>query len=121
MLPSVSRPIARLVPFSPTSGVILVHIRLAPKAACNRIGGLQPNANGGTLLKVAVTAPPDSGKANAALIKLLAKDWHLPKSAFTIAAGASERRKVMKVEGNTNQLMARLTDWITKRRLTNAD
>jgi hypothetical protein len=109
------------VPFSPTSNGILVHIRLAPKASFNRIGGLQADANGDALLKVAVTAAPESGKANAALIRLLAKDWRLPKSAFAIAAGASERRKVMKIEGNTDQLMAQLTAWTAKKNLKNED
>lgn len=64
------------------------------------------------MLKIAVTAVPEAGKANAAMIKLLAKEWHLPKSALGIAAGATDRRKVLMIEGETNALMDRLGAWI---------
>jgi uncharacterized protein (TIGR00251 family) len=86
-------------------------VRLAPKAARDRIDGIHADADGCPLLKVAVSAPPAGGKANAALIKLLAKEWRVPKSAFAIAAGATERRKVLTIAGDTNQLMDRLTAW----------
>jgi uncharacterized protein (TIGR00251 family) len=90
---------------------VRVHVRLAPKAARDRIGGIHADTDGCPLLKVAVTAPPEGGKANAALIKLLAKEWRLPKSAFAIAAGAAERRKVLTIAGDTNGLMDRLAAW----------
>ncbi len=40
-------------------------------------------------------APPSGGKANAALIKLLAREWRLAKSALEIVRGAKERRKLI--------------------------
>ncbi len=99
------------VPFSAVSGGVRVHVRLAPKSARNRIDGIHADAGGRALLKIAVTAPPEGGKANAALIKLLAKEWRLPKSALVITAGATKRRKVLTIEGDTNQLMDRLAAW----------
>ncbi len=102
-------------PFSGVAGGVRVHVRLTPKAARERIGGIHADADGCPLLKIAVTAPPEGGKANAALIKLLAKEWRLPKSAFAIAAGATERRKVLLIEGEPADIMARLAAWSARR------
>ncbi len=44
-------------------------------------------------LKATVKAPPEKGKANAALIDLLAKEMHIPKSAFELTRGRTARIK----------------------------
>lgn len=67
------------------------------------------DANGRAHLKVAVTAPPEDGKANAALIALLGKAWKLPKSAFEIVGGATDRRKTLLLRGDSASLLAALT------------
>lgn len=77
-----------------------LHIRLTPKAAANKIGPMDMDADGAPVLKVYVTALPEDGKANLALINLLAKTWKLPKSAFTIVRGATDRNKVVRVTGS---------------------
>lgn len=87
-------------------------MRLTPKAARNRIEGPAPEASGGVVLKVSVTAVPEDGKANAALVKLLAKEWRIPKSALTIAAGATDRRKVLHVAGDPDALRRRIEEWM---------
>ena len=63
-------------------------------------------------LKIQVTAPPVDGAANAALIKLLAKTWRLPKSAITIAVGATGRTKFVALAGRADDLAGRLDDWL---------
>jgi uncharacterized protein YggU (UPF0235/DUF167 family) len=88
-------------------------VRLAPKASRNRIEGVVAEADGGHVLKVSVTAVPEDGKANAALIKLLAKEWKLPKSAFDIAQGATDRRKSLFISGEPEELRRRIEQWIT--------
>jgi uncharacterized protein len=92
-----------------------VRVRVAPRAAGNRIDGMVGDGEGGAILKVAVTAPPEGGKANAALIKLLASEWRLPKSSLAVATGASERRKTVRIDGDAGELMKRLTAWAAKR------
>ncbi len=87
-------------------------VRIAPKASANRIVGVAPQAEGGAVLKVTVTAVPEGGKANAALIKLLAKSWRIPKSAIEVAVGATGRRKVLKIAGESEHTMAQLTKWL---------
>ena len=60
--------------------------------------------SGAAVLKIAVTAPPEGGKANAALIKLLAKALGRPKSAIEIASGAQSRTKSLRLGPDTPEL-----------------
>ena len=85
-------------------------VRLTPKASENRIGPVSPDADGGAVLKVAVNQPPVEGKANKALIKLLAKSWGLPKTAISVKRGARDRRKTLFIEGDPEQLIERMTE-----------
>jgi uncharacterized protein (TIGR00251 family) len=83
-------------------------VRLTPKASAARILGLAEEADGARVLKVAVSAPPEDGKANAALIELLARALKVPRSAVSIAAGAASRRKLVDIEGDPAVLQPRL-------------
>ena len=89
-----------------------MRIRLTPKASRSRVEGVGAGADGGAVLKVAVTAPPEKGKANAAMITLLAKAWRLPKTTMAITAGATARRKTLLVAGDAKVLVARLNQWM---------
>ncbi|MGD8809167.1 MAG: DUF167 family protein [Gammaproteobacteria bacterium] len=91
---------------------VSVAVRLTPKAGADRIDGVAESAAGGVILKARVTAAPESGKANAALLKLLAKRWKLPKSALSIAGGARDRNKVVHVAGDPAALYERLSRWL---------
>ena len=92
-----------------------MRIRLTPKASRSRVEGVGAGADGGAVLKVAVTAPPERGKANAAMITLLAKAWRLPKTSMAITAGATARRKTLLVKGDGKALVARLNRWMEGR------
>ena len=76
-----------------TSG-ITIPVRVQPKASYDRITG---EHNGS--VKVCVTAPPEDGKANAAVIKLLAKKLKQPKSSIRITAGTTSRQKKIHIDG----------------------
>ncbi len=93
----------------------MVSVRLTPGAGRNRVEGLAADADGGAALKVAVTAAPEGGKANRALVKLLAKEWRLPKTSLAIAKGAAGRRKTLVVRGDPGALAARLAAWLEAR------
>lgn len=75
-------------------------IRLAPKAAAERILGLIDEPPDGVALKIAVTAPAEAGKANTALLRLLAKRLRLPQRDFSLLSGRRERRKLVQITGN---------------------
>jgi len=53
----------------------------------------------GDVLKVRVTAPPEQGKANAAVERLLADALGLGKGAVTIVAGHGSPRKIVQIAG----------------------
>jgi uncharacterized protein YggU (UPF0235/DUF167 family) len=63
-------------------------------------------------LKVAVTVPPEEGKANAAVVALLAESWRLPKSAFVIVKGGTARNKTVSVAGEPAMVAARIEEWM---------
>ena len=83
-------------------------MRLQPGASRAAIEGLGELADGRVVLKVRVGQPPEGGKANAALIKLLAKAWKLPKSRLRIIAGHSQRLKTLLIEGDAAELRLRI-------------
>jgi hypothetical protein len=98
-----------LPPFERMREGVRVHIRLQPRARRERIEGVVTEADGRVALKVAVTAPPEDGKANAALVALLGKSWRLPKSAIEIVGGATDRRKTLLLRGDPASLQATLS------------
>lgn len=69
-------------------------LRVTPRASRNTV---QSPEGGGGLLRVHVTAVPEGGKANAAVLKLLAKALGLPKSRLTIIQGETGRDKVLEI------------------------
>ncbi len=88
-------------------------LRVQPGAGRDGIDGIALGAEGSPVLKLRVTAPPEGGKANAAVIKVLAKAWKVPKGSIEIAAGASGRNKAVFVAGDPSVLMGRLREWLT--------
>ena len=75
------------------------------------------DADGRPHLIVRVSAAPEDGKANTAVIKLLSKQWRIPKSAVTIASGATSRRKILHVAGDPDRLLLDLGAWVSDMRL----
>lgn len=69
----------------------------------------------GDVLKAAVTVPAEDGKANSAVIELLAKEWRLPKSVFEIVRGVTQRDKVVSISGEPEGLVGRIAAWIRER------
>ena len=52
-------------------------------------------------LRVRLAAPAHEGKANAELVRFLAAQLQVPRSAVSLVAGASARRKLVRVDGVT--------------------
>jgi uncharacterized protein (TIGR00251 family) len=72
--------------------LLLVHVQ--PKARRNQLCGMHAGR-----LKVAVTEPPDKGKATAAVLALVATALHVPLSRLTVPRGEISRRKDIHVQG----------------------
>lgn len=90
---------------------LLVILKVQPKSSRDAIEGLVETPDG-RALKVAVTAPPDKGKANAAVIALIAKAFGVPKSNVTLTLGETDRRKVLHIAGDPAALQAIAQQWI---------
>ncbi|MXU64058.1 DUF167 domain-containing protein [Oceanomicrobium pacificus] len=87
-------------------------VRVTPRAAQPGLRRVDTDPDGAAVLAVHVAAPPADGAANAALVKLLAKLFGVPKSAVTIAAGQTGRRKRILVAGDPDALAARAADLV---------
>ena len=72
-------------------------IRVQPRASRNAIevDGERPNVR----ITVRVTAAPEGGKANDALVALLAKHLRVPKRSVQIVRGHKSRNKRIRIEG----------------------
>lgn len=97
-------------PYALARDGLTVALRVSPRASRNGIEGIAAKADGGAELRVAVTASPEGGKANAAVIALLAKAWRVPKGRFSIATGAGARHKVLHVAGDGATLLRRIAE-----------
>lgn len=86
-------------------------VRLTPKGGRDAVDGWGRDANGAPVLRARVAAPPEDGKANAALVALLARAFAVPRSAVTISAGAAARTKRIRIEGGKEMLSARLNQF----------
>ncbi|PMH43729.1 YggU family protein [Vibrio sp. 10N.286.49.B3] len=71
---------------------IVLRLYIQPKASRDKLVGLH-----GDELKVAITAPPVDGKANAHLIKYLAKQFKVAKGHIEIEKGALGRHKQVRI------------------------
>jgi len=89
-------------------GVLSFRIRLTPKGGRDAIDGWSRGADGAEYLKARVSAPPQDGKANAALLALLAKTLDIAKSSIRIAGGEHARLKTIEIKPATASAAARL-------------
>ena len=75
-----------------------IAVRVQPRAERNTIEAVP-----GQSVKAYVTAPPEGGKANEAVVALLAKTLGLAKGRVTIVRGHRSRTKLVKIEGLTER------------------
>ena len=101
-------------PIIPTQDGVRLAIRLSPRARSEGLLGVSLAAEGGRVVKASVTAPAQHGRANEALLQLLAKAWRLPRRDLSIVAGAASRSKTVCVAGDPRQLIAKLSGEIAR-------
>ncbi len=73
---------------------LLVRVWAQPRARRDEIAGLH-----GDCLKVRVTAPPEDGRANQAIIQVLAAVFALAPSRVALVSGGSGRAKTFRISG----------------------
>jgi hypothetical protein len=72
---------------------MLLRVKVIPRSAVNEIVGALADGT----LKVKMAAPPERGKANQALIALLAAHFRVSKSAVSIVTGQTSSLKLVKI------------------------
>ncbi|WP_412478731.1 DUF167 domain-containing protein [Azonexus sp. IMCC34839] len=83
-------------------GRLTLTLHIQPGAKKTEFAGLHGDA-----LKIRLAAPPVDGKANEALIRFVADQLGLAKSAVNLKSGQTSRRKVLEVIGATAEAVAR--------------
>jgi uncharacterized protein len=71
-----------------------VRLRVSPGSRTAGIAGRHGDA-----WKVRVTAPAEGGRANAAVVRLLAETFRLPRSRITLVSGHGAREKIVELTG----------------------
>ena len=79
-------------------------VRLTPKSSADAIDGVQTAADGSVHLAARVRAVPDKGAANAALERLLADRFDLPKRAVSVVSGSTSRLKTVRLTGDATEI-----------------
>ena len=93
-----------MVSIAPSRGTTL-RVRVQPKASGNETLGFREE-----ILRLRVTAPPEDGKANAAVVHLLAKTLGLSRNQLEIIQGHSSRNKLIRIASlNVHDIRHRLS------------
>jgi uncharacterized protein len=96
-------------PFRLRDDGVDLFVWLTPKAAMDRLEGMETAADGRSHFKARVRAVPENGEANQALERLLAKALGVPASAVSVVAGGTARLKTLRVIGEP-AVLARSVD-----------
>ena len=75
-------------------------LKVVPRASRNAIVGWI-----GDRLKVAVTAPPEKGRANAAVVKLLARELGVRQADLRITTGETSSAKTVVIDAHPSVLL----------------
>jgi uncharacterized protein YggU (UPF0235/DUF167 family) len=84
-------------PWTLTADGLLLHVRLTPRAGRDGLDGIETLSDGRPVLKARVRVAPEDGKANVALLRLLADALGAPRSRLSLAAGATSRLKTVRL------------------------
>lgn len=96
------------MPFRRHDGYVSVTVRLTPNGGRDAIDGIEADAQGERHLKVRVRAVPEKGLANKALVAVVAKAAGVAKSAVTLVSGETQRKKILRIEGDPEDIISRL-------------
>ncbi|GGA91041.1 UPF0235 protein [Brucella endophytica] len=94
--------------FRPEKDGVTLFVRLTPKSSKDAVEGVGEQSDGRRYLNARVRAVPEDGKANKALVKLLAKTLDVAGAGVAVVAGATSRLKQIKIEGDPAVLAEKL-------------
>ena len=95
-------------PWKLAGDAVLVRVRLTPNASRDALEGVQRLDDASEVVAARVRAVPEDGKANEALVRLLARALGLAKREVTLTAGAKGRIKTLRLGGDAGDVIERL-------------
>ena len=101
---------ATALPGTAVARGLRIALHVTPKAAKDEIAGIAP-AGRGPALRVKVRAAADRGRANDAMIALLAERLGIARARISLERGATSRNKTVLIAGDGNDLLARFAAW----------
>jgi len=105
-------------PYEITRDRLRLFFRLTPGSSKDEIFALYAGAPGvhGPHFKARVRAQPEKGKANKALLRLVAEWLHIPKSHATLKSGSQSRLKTVEIRDpaeETIEILKKNTDTLS--------
>jgi uncharacterized protein (TIGR00251 family) len=92
-------------PWSLLDDHLRLAVRLSPNGGRDAIDGIEADE---AFLKARVAAVPEKGKANKALILLIAQSLRIPKSSVSLISGDTARKKILRIDGDPEDLVKKL-------------
>ena len=90
---------------------IVLSVRLTPKSSRDGVDGVGALSDGTEVALARVRGLPEEGAANAALVALMAKTFHVPKSAVSIVGGGKARLKQVRIAADPSRLAEVIAAW----------
>ncbi len=94
-----------MIPIRHDPDGLLLPVRVQPGCSRRRIEGEHAGR-----LKVALNAPPEQGKANKALLRLIAKLLGISRTSVVLVSGQTSRDKLLLVRGISPTTLAKALD-----------
>lgn len=87
---------------------VVIDVRLTPRSARDQIEGLRSLSDGRAVIAVRVRAVPEDGKANDALLQVIARSLDVRVSDCALESGGKSRLKSVSVKGDPDALSRKL-------------
>ena len=95
-------------PYKAFADHLTLAVRLTPNGGRDQLDGIELDADGKARLKARVSVVPEKGKANKALIAVVAESVGLAKSSVGIISGEASRKKILRIEGDPEDVIKKL-------------
>lgn len=90
-----------------------LRLHVSPGASRSQLTGWRTEPDGSQRLRIRVAAPPEKGKANMAVVRLLADTLGVAPRDIEVVRGATSRAKDVQIAGNEADLRHRLLQALT--------
>ncbi|MFK8252824.1 DUF167 family protein [Ancylobacter terrae] len=97
-------------PWRAAAGGVELQLRVTPRGGRDAIDGLAVLSDGRMVVKARVSAVAEDGKANAALVRLIAEAAGVATSRVDVIRGHTARLKTVHIEGDSGTLLARMEE-----------